>query len=418
MNVRRNHLLCCATAALAATASLAHGAGDTVVRALLGDGTWTRAQLVSIGDGTWRMADDASKEQVIRESDVIAFIVDRSRGAADASSESEVPSPISYGSLEFANGQRLPGNFRATRDANLWDHRWIGAIPVALEDMAVLRIRGANAPERRADADTVLLLNGDTITGFVDSIGESIVCETIDGAAGEATEKRSVSMDRAAAISFAIADAIPMRGSRFWTMDGSVVDGSDLRYDAADGWGFTLVNPKLAETRGKRTSDNNAANPVAAVFATARMTPMAAFGRPSVSVPAGQYHYGFEDSVRIAPADRAMLGLASIEIDGPVAARFTVPASARTDADACVFSCEIALRAPFPGDAKVDVEVRLGTATSRRSRLDAGTPREAVRLESAASGAEHLTIVIEDGCNGVVGDSVELRRANMISIRR
>ena len=398
--------------ALLCAAGLA--SADTPVRVLVKDGSWVEGSLGSADAEKWTISVGSAKEpRAIPTASIVAFL------SAGTGAEANPPAPLSAGMLELTTGERLPGSLRTgTPGGYAWDHRWIGAIPVALEDMAVLRIRGANAPERRADADTVLLLNGDTITGFVDSIGESIVCETIDGAAGEATEKRSVSMDRAAAISFAIADAIPMRGSRFWTMDGSVVDGSDLRYDAADGWGFTLVNPKLAETRGKRTSDNNAANPVAAVFATARMTPMAAFGRPSVSVPAGQYHYGFEDSVRIAPADRAMLGLASIEIDGPVAARFTVPASARTDADACVFSCEIALRAPFPGDAKVDVEVRLGTETSRRIRLDAGTPRETVRLESAASGAEHLTIVIEDGGNGVVGDSVELRRANMISIRR
>lgn len=414
----RSPALALAAPALACGALLGVAAecmADVPVRILLKDGVWFEGRLASADAEAWRVvAPGPGKEaRAIPASDIVAFL---SSGTAG---ETPAPAPLSAGMLELTTGERLPGSLRSgTQGGNLWDHRWIGAVPVALEDMASLRIRGPLVPERKPDGDTVLLLNGDTISGFVESIGENIVCET--GAAGEADsmEKRTIAMDRAAAIAFALSEPVPAQGSRFWTMDGSVVDGIDLRYDEADGWGFTLANPRLAEARGKRTSDNNAANPVAAIFASAMMTPVAAFGRPTVSVPAGQYHYGFEDAVRTSPEHRAMLGLAPIELDGPLVARFTVPAAARKGVDACIFSCEIALREPSPADARIDVEIRLGEASSGRIRLDASKTRETVRIETGATAAEHLTVILEDGGNGVVGDSIELRRANIISVRR
>ena len=422
MTVRRNHLLCCATAALAATASLAHGAGDTVVRALLGDGNWTRAQLVSIGDGTWRMADDASKEQLIRESDVIAFIVDRSRGATDASSDSEVPSPISYGSLEFANGQRLPGNFRATRDANLWDHRWIGSIPIDLEQVATLRLRGARTPERRAEGDTLLLLNGDLLTGFVEKLGEDIEFEPLAPSEGTDAkpERRTISTDRVAAIALAKSEAPRATAMRIWSVDGSLVDATALRFDGKQGWGFELVDPLFAKVRRMRTSEGvpPADNPIAGLLRAEQLVPLASAGKPAVTVPAEHYHFGSDRAVRVGAMDRALLGLAPIEIAGPIVARFQRPALLSGADGAIIFSCEIALAEPAPRDARVDVEVRVGSGEATRITLDAAKRRVPVTIRQQGlgqgPGAGQVEITLTDGGNGIAGDAITLERACFI----
>lgn len=95
--VKRIAVACVAIAGWALSEAAA-AASDVTLRALTRDGSWTRAELVSIADGTWRFIRPSSKdEQMIREDDVVAFIVERSRGASDAASDSEVPTPLSYG---------------------------------------------------------------------------------------------------------------------------------------------------------------------------------------------------------------------------------------------------------------------------------------------------------------------------------
>jgi len=388
----------------------AAAAADVQVRILTRDGSWTDGALRTADAEAWTLSarDGRGGERRIATSEIVAFTAGR------AGEEPNPPSPISAGLIELNTGERLPGNLRNMGSAgNFWDHRWIGAVPIALEDLAVLRVRGATAPDRRADGDTLQLLNGDILVGFVDSVGESVVFEET----GDAREKRSISMDRMAAIAFASIDRPTIEHARIWTLDGSVVDGKDLRFDESDGWGFTLANPRLAAVRAKRTSDNAAANPVAAVFAIADVVPIAALGRPAVSVPSGQFHYGYEDAVRIAPPDRAMLGLSTIEIDGPLELRFAQPAS-KAGGGRSVMTLEIALREPFPSDARVGVEVRIGSATSGRVQLDASTPVVPIRLEAAPAAGGLLEIRIDDGGNGPVGDVVEVRRACIVTPRQ
>lgn len=426
MHQRRNHIILSAAAMLAVTASLAHAAGETGIRALLGDGTWTRAQLVSIGGGEWKVADDAGTERVILESEVIAFIVDRARATADPQADTEVPSPISYGSLEFTNGQRLPGSFRATRDANLWDHRWIGAVPLDLEQIATLRVRGARTPDRRAEGDTILLLNGDALTGFVEKLGEDVEFEPLaDADAADAKpERRTVSMDRIAAISLAKSEAPRAAALRIWAVDGSLVDATALRYDGRSGWGFNLADPLLAKVRHARTGADAppSANPIAGLLRGEQLVPLASAGKPALSVPAEHHHFGSDRAVRVGSTERALLGLASIELAGPIVARFPRPAALDGVDGSVVFSCEIALAEPAPRDARVDVEIRIGSGASARCTLDGARRRVPITIEQRdlGRGAEsgQLEITVTDGGNGIAGDAIMLERACFIVLPR
>ncbi len=407
-----------------AFAGQASAASEVALRALMRDGSWARADLVSITDGSWKVARNGAKDaQVLRAEDVVAFIVERSRGSSEPAADSEVPTPLSYGLIEFANGQRLPGNFRVARDANLWDHRWIGAIPLDLEQIATLRLRGARTPERRAEGDTLLLLNGDVLTGFIESIGEDVAFEPLaqpEDAPDTKPERRTISTDRIAAIALARSEAPRSDAMRIWSIDGSLVDARGLAFDEQRGWNFELVDPLLAKIRAARTTESvpPAANPIAGLLKPGQLVPLASAGKPTVSVPAEHHHFGIERAVRVGASDRALLGLAPIELAGPIVARFPRPPLLDGVDGTATFTCDFALAEPAPRDARVEIEVRIGDGPAARISLDAQTRRSPLVVPgiplARAGTAGQVEITLTDGGNGIAGDSVILERACFI----
>lgn len=397
------------------------------IRLLGFDGRWVQGSLISADAEQWRIVTaETPSERTIARGDIVAFLTDRPRSVSDGSTGSSggmakqqstmAPEPISYGLLETTNGQRLPGNFRQGADANFWDHRWIGSIPIPIDQVATMRLRGARTPERRPDGDTLLLMNGDAVSGFLDKLGNDIEFEQLS-TDGAAPEKRRVPIDRVAAISLARSEPAPMGSARFWALDGSVVDGTDLRFDGETGWGFILEDPLLAKVRAERTSDNNAANPLAGLLAPAALMPLASLAKPAVAVPVGEFHIGIADAVRVGASERSLLGLANIELAGPVIATIALPKSGFV-AGAAVLSCEVALAEPAPRDAAVDVEFGCGTASSGRIRLDAAHRRAPITLVLGDGSASSIEILVTDGGNGIIGDSIVLERACIVSRRR
>lgn len=422
---------------------------EVAIRVLDLQGRWTEGRLRSADATRWTIIEATSDAERTLEADQIAaFISDRIRPGMTrfVDPAMDAPSPIAFGMLELANGQRLPGSFRSTSEGMFWDHRWIGSIPIATEDIASIRLRGARTPARRADGDTILFINGDQSVGFIESLGNDVVFEPSDadpkapadgtGAAAEpatgsaagdaAAGGRRISIDRLAAIAFAQTDTPGLAGMRLWVVDGSLVGGSALTFDSKDGWGFTLTDPVLSKVRAGRTTDNAAANPIAGLFAHDGLQPLALLGKPSVSLPNGQFRFGLSDAVRIAPADRALLGLAAIELTGPIIARFTVPSTHATTTERkpgpIIFSCELSLRQPAPIDARVDVEVAFGGARSERITLDSSSRRVPVVLSTefdpSSSTARELVITITDGGNGIAGDVLMLERACLLHAGR
>ena len=439
--LRRNPSRCCAEAVLAlllllvpvAWSQSAHAESDALVRVLSTDGRWIAGKLHSIDADRWSVIEaNSATERVLPCSDVIAFITQRTIavGGVDADSNLTAPAPISFGLLETNDGQRLPGNFRAALDRNYWDHRWIGAIPLSMEQVASIRFRGSLTPTRREDGDTVLFLNGDTTTGFVESLGSDIAFEPIasnESPAGQAgSERRKLSNDRIAAIAFARtpdgSDAQAKQtserqsGARIWAVDGSVVDGDELQFDIVKGWGFRLSDPLLLGVRPTMTTDNSAANPVAGLLYPSRLLPLAVLGKPSIKVPTGSFHYAIANASHIGSSARALLGLALIEFAGPLTARYELPPSVAKKGNAIVFSCEIALSEPAPMDARVEVDFTFGSTHSERFVLDANHRRIPISIRESAANATTLEMRITDGGNGIAGDRIELDRACFIIV--
>ena len=435
-----------ATAVALACAPMLAAGSVVSVRILDVDGRWTGATLRSVDERAWHIADGPnSAERTIATDRVIAFLAQRPLAPTnpDATVSLEAPSPISYGMLETQNGQLLPGTLRAGIDAMTWEHRWIGAIPLAIDNAATIRFRASRTLERRADGDAILFANGDIATGFVEKIGSDVLFEPLDaaaalgeddGAAGAAkpadlkpTDKppaeqpktRRIPIERIAAIAFARADATPaLDGARMWTIDGSVVGGRDLRYDASAGWSFALADPLLLKVRATRTTDNLAADPLAGVLDPSRMVPLAKLGAPKLSVPEGLFHYGSSTASRVGTPARALLGLAEVELAGPIVARFEIPDALRPAGDELVFSTDLVLAEPAPTDARVEVQIAFGKTRSERVLLDAEHRRVSIAVRASAADAKSIELTVTDGGNGIIGDRVQLERACIIGARR
>lgn len=397
------------------------------VRVLSVGGEWIDGLLSSADADRWAISGaNGGADRTLACADIAAFILQRP-GAGRAWDQDDA-TPINLGLLETVGGQRLPGSFRATGTTNFWDHRWIGAIPIAVDDIATLRLAGSRVPERRAEADTILFLNGDTASGFVASLGLDLVLEPATDSEGAAP--RRIPLDRIGAIALAQGDAVRTPGVRLWVADGSVVDGKELRFDASAGWGFQLADPMLAAIRPTRTDDNSAANPIAGLLGSAELTPLGALPRPTLAVPDAHFHFGVDSAWSVRPSDRALLGLSRVELAGPVVARYELP-DAAPRAQRIVFTADIVLAEPAPADARVEVEVRLGRDASKRLVLDAANRRASVRLEAARLGSaaatttaggaparDELVINITDGGNGIVGDAIVLERACLLTPAR
>ena len=140
-------------------------------------------------------------------------------------------------------------------------------------------------------------------------------------------------------------------------------------------------------------------------------------GKPAVSVPPGEFHLGVVDAVRMGSSERALLGLATIEVAGPVIASIPLPRTGAVVTDS-VLSCELVIAEPAPVDAAVDVELRCGSASTGPIRLDAAHRRVPVALTLTDASAASIEIRLTDGGNGIVGDSIALERACIVSRRR
>jgi hypothetical protein len=170
-----------------ADSKMAVGETTPTLSLLLSDGSWKVGRLASVGTEGWRLAvrGGAGFESVlVAPTDVIAFIVRRSSLLPALGSDAELRrctegsllqvTPLSLGVIETVDGQRLPGTFRFANGRALWDHRWIGTVPVDLERISTLRMIADRSAPVSTDSDSVLLVNGDIVHGFVDGIGESV----------------------------------------------------------------------------------------------------------------------------------------------------------------------------------------------------------------------------------------------------
>ena len=427
--------------------ALASDAPRSFVKLLCADGTWRAGEVRALNEREWTITERSNAADpatgllaVIPRAAVIAGVVQRwamepvPATCYDRDGQiNSISTPLSAGLLELDDGQRLPGLYQSTSLGAAWEHRWIGTIALDPMRIACISMLAAREVARRADTDVVLLLNGDVVTGFVESLGSDVVLSVLNGVgttpnaaptstppsssdqaaeAGSDANKntnsehpndvakrdsvaeadttslatppvtvdavRRIPVDRVGAVAFTQIDVAPSSGALVWTMDGSLVRGRGLGFSTEAGWSFELVDPLLLKARPNSTADNLAADPVGFVVDATRWLPLASCVAPVLRIPDGAFQYGVDRAVRIGSRAESALGLATIELTGSAEASFAIPASMRASGVQTVFSATVVLAEPAPADVRVEITVSLqmhgtGAPTSTMSSITTQT---------------------------------------------
>ena len=136
-------------------------------------------EVASLNDGTLHYFDE---QRTLRSSAIDRFVQLRSIGGEDVAGEVLVPG------IWLTDGQRFTGEWIGPTPDGLglrWRHPLIGAVTISLDDVA--RVNWAlgdslPAPSGVLTTDTVTLVNGDTLSGFVSSLTDQGVALVADGA--------------------------------------------------------------------------------------------------------------------------------------------------------------------------------------------------------------------------------------------
>jgi hypothetical protein len=136
--------------------------------------------------------------------------------------------PRAEPALELVDGQRFPGEPRASAKPFAWAHSWLGTQPIELDRTRSIvlqptvvsqssRSPGGTAMLEPGAEDLVLLGNGDRVDGIIGELGADVVVER--AGAGATT----IPIGRIAALVL-ISPPEPPIGPRLWFDDGTVID--------------------------------------------------------------------------------------------------------------------------------------------------------------------------------------------------
>ncbi len=394
-SVRARSLVVCAAALGAASYAGAQSAPRILLDRDLRERTVT---LTGLDNRTITYSDESG---LLRTESVSEYVAVLAPAAPD------VPEGTSM--IWFTDGRRLTGSVRpAEGDALNWSHPVFGVVRVRLDDVRRLFLAdaapAAAKPEPPQGEDLIVLLNGDRLTGFVDSIGSPIVLE-VGG------QPREIPLDRVAEVRLAnpIARA---RGMTVWLADGSAVGVASIRTNRA---GETRIVPRWnanAEDPRQPTEspeDPGAAVPLADIIAVAfdaeRLIPLASTPvrdqRPAAGRP-------WAESISTGDAASALLGAPDVILPGPMTVEWDLPASASR------FGCTVELPSAMRtwGDCELVVSIVGADGKSSevfRRRLNADAPTASVNV--ALKGSSRLRIAVEAGEYGPIQDRLVLHRA-------
>ncbi|MBT8485040.1 MAG: hypothetical protein HKO59_04805 [Phycisphaerales bacterium] len=310
--------------------------------------------------------------------------------------ESDPLSGDMFGTLVFADGERMPGVISGDAppdaDAVAWVHPRFGPMLVPLERVAAASLRpGAPIPES-GQLDVVALANGDQLQGFIASVGDPVVIEVGDG-----VDAHPVEIPLARTRGFAlVAPRMPPTGRRVWFSDGTVLDTRKLQVGNDGYLRFGLAWRPDEGGFAARLSTVSAV-----LFDSAGLVPLATLAPARVERTTPRY---------IVPGPKvddpaAPLGLGAVSIRGPVRVRYALP-------DNCIrFAGEAQL--PFGARRWGDYQLILrdDDAEVFRARLNRANP--SVPINVTLRGSE-LTIELEQGASGPIQDHVVLRRAMLL----
>lgn len=359
-------------------------------------------QFTGIDDRTVMYIDSAGQPRTDLLSDYLAILPLPDAAPARA---------ISF--IERADGQRITGALIPGRtppaDSLLWGHLGLGVLTLPLDTIRRIQLQGGiplALPRADESGDTVLLINGDRLDGFVDSIADEVTISTSEA-------PRAIPSDRVQEIILANTQTLePLRNPIVWISDGSVLACRSITSNRS---GEVVLTPTIgvqdtsepgtearliaSETLTMRLDDLRALIVDPALIAPLSSLPIAAqspannrrWARPAQAI-----------EPRWAPAR-----LADVELPGPMSVEWELPpAASRFAADV-----ELPRQMWTWGDCEVSIFIISAQGESElwRRRINADSPRARVSAPLPPS-ARRLRIVLHAGEFGAVQDKVILRR--------
>lgn len=296
--------------------------------------------------------------------------------------------------VELVDGQRwvgapAPGG---APDQLAWKIDRIGLLSAPLEQVRRARLlpRAALPALGEHEAEERLILaNGDALSGLLVSLGEEVVFEVSGSAEATRLPLRQVA-------SLALANpAQRPEGLMLWLADGSVVKAKTCRWTSG-----TL---EFTTATGGLTCRVEADMLRGMSFAAQRLMPLAALS-PRLSRDSA--NLCVVEPPRLVDPDRAV-GLADVELRGPIEARYDLPRGATRFAATAIVPRYAAQWADLHLSILLDDRIVFEGAMD-----GAGHSRREIALE--LDGASSLAIRIGEGGRGPVQDVILLQRPMLL----
>jgi hypothetical protein len=369
-------------------------------------------------DGPRRMLigrDLSRTEYVVESLDAAGVHVRDSRGSKRVIPHAEVlglyqpgrsPAAPTSSVLTLTDGQRLIGAAGAAEPGTehvTITHPLLGAIAVPLDEVVALTMPGMPAVGESAGGDTVLLVNGDVVRGFVTELGAVVRIE--DGAGAE----RAIGLDSVALVTVENEPRRPS-GAMMWLADGSVISVS---MPGAPEPGLVTIEPVLRSgDAGGASEAEQRSTPTATILENvigwmpdaSRLAPLSGLELVSAEPLSPR---PWTDPPRVddrVAGGVGTLGALDVLMPGPCVAVWTLPQGADG------FTCEFVLPEAFRdwGDCVVIVGASGGADGGAakelwRGRLNAESPAATVALDLVA-GSRTLVVTVEPGELGPVQD--------------
>jgi len=322
-------------------------------------------------------------------------------------------------SILLVDGQRLIGAIAPAIDAPVddqvirWSHPRLGALPIAIDRVArIVFDDSVVAPEPAPSGDSVLLGNGDRVTGFVDAIGPDILLSPSTPSGSPKAAAVRIPIDQAAMVQLSN-PAQRAAGPTVWLADGSVLATPRLEIDTAS-LKVTLAPLGSAAGASVELGDLRGIALDAGRLTALASLPLAGFG------PTGGRRIA--EPPRLRPVGQgpatSPLGADDIELPGPMFAEWNLPAAGdmriagwvSLDPDARSWGdCEVVVSAVDAGSGGAVRELA-------RQRVNAAQPVVPINaLLAGARTGSRVRIAVEPGEGGPIQDRVTLRRMLLLS---
>lgn len=307
-----------------------------------------------------------------------------------------------HGTLRLTDGQVWPGDpvwegVEVAPERVMWEATALGRVEIDLERVRVMVMPAGEGEEiavetsrgeEDATKDAVILKNGDRVEGFVAAVGRKVVVEG-DGPARD--------IETAGVREIRLANPAGKRPRVMAYLRDGTAAGAEL---TSSGAGTGLATLTLVDAKAGK-----AAWPLVEVVGlSVRGDELRALAGLELKGQRAVDARRWLPPVRVG--EGAVLGVADVEIPGPMEVEWALPKGAARVA------FEVELSAGGRGWADVTVEVSAVRGAERtalvRERLN--DERTALAVNADVTGATGLVVKVEAGAGGALRDTVLIRR--------